>query len=273
MPGETIEDFLKAELSVQRLNVIHNFLWLAGRYGNIRPLHRQKLIQRDIVITENADLHLVWHYSRIFMKPLPLFLLDHAFFNDHLCSESKPADETSTLHASACGLLRSYTYLIVHLSDFRIAINSGLLPPNLEWNTWREFAVEVRKRTSDTTVNQRYQYGELRATRLNLIYYIKFRTLRGFLYMHTRYAALFQENFSWLLMVFVYMTVILSAMQTAMTSHDGVANTVLQEVSYWFCVLSLLSVVGVLGLMFLIFLCNFAGDLFSWWANLGKKRQ
>lgn len=270
--GELVADRLKTELTVQRLNIIHKHLWLAGRGGNIRPLHRQQLIKREIVITESADLHLVWHKSRIFIKPLPLFLLDHTFFQENLCSTVVPDGETSTLHASACGLLRSYTSLIVHASDFNIAMTAGLLPPDLKWETWSQFAIDVRTRIKDDNVNIRYHFGELRATRLNLIYYIQMRDGRGYHYVHTRYASLFRDNFGWLLVVFLYATVVLTAMQTAMTSDQGGVDKLLQKVSYWFSLGSLLAVVGMLGLMFLIFLGSFVDNIFATQRHKKKKR-
>lgn len=53
-------------------------------------------MNRAIVITERADEHLVWHEHRIFIKPMPAFLLCHSFWETHLCSDRD-------LHASACG--------------------------------------------------------------------------------------------------------------------------------------------------------------------------
>jgi hypothetical protein len=76
---------LDKELDVSRLNEIHDWLYWAGRYDNIRPLHRQKLLEREIVITEKTDLHLIWYDNRIFVKPLPAFLLNFGFFEKDLC--------------------------------------------------------------------------------------------------------------------------------------------------------------------------------------------
>lgn len=59
-------------------------------------VHRQRLMNRTIVVTERADEHLVWHEHRFFVKPMPAFLLCHSFWEKHLCSDR-------SLHASACG--------------------------------------------------------------------------------------------------------------------------------------------------------------------------
>jgi hypothetical protein len=34
---------------------------------------------RRVTITEKPALHLVWFYERVFVKPLPKYLLSHAF--------------------------------------------------------------------------------------------------------------------------------------------------------------------------------------------------
>lgn len=259
-PEDTLLGFLTRELSVRRLNVIHNHLWLAGRTENIRPLHRQRIIERDIVITEKTELHLVWYKARIYIKPLPSFLLDHAFFATNLCSSNIPPNEKSTLYASACGLLLSYTRLIQHPSDFKIALDSGLLPSHLNWETWCTLACEIR-RVPLKNVNRRYWYGELRMTRLNMLYRIKCIDSRGFHHGYTRYASFFRENFGWLLLAFAYVTVVLAAMQVVLTSSPGVANHAVQKVSYWFGVASLITVAVVLVLMLLIFIGSFSSNL------------
>ena len=41
------------------LHSMHKWLWYAGRKGNISPLHHQKVIHRDIILTERARLHLM----------------------------------------------------------------------------------------------------------------------------------------------------------------------------------------------------------------------
>lgn len=60
-----LEDYLASQLSVRRLNTIHNWLWRAGLPGRVQPLHHQKVLRRDIVVTERIDLHLVWYVHPI----------------------------------------------------------------------------------------------------------------------------------------------------------------------------------------------------------------
>lgn len=71
--------FALMDMDVSMLNKLHQYLWLAGRPTCARALNQQKMIERQIVITEQAGMHLVWHESRMFLKPLPDYLLDYQF--------------------------------------------------------------------------------------------------------------------------------------------------------------------------------------------------
>ena len=56
-----LKDYLSSQLDVTRLNVVHDRLWRAGLPGRVQPLHHQKLLWRNIVVTERIDLHLIWY--------------------------------------------------------------------------------------------------------------------------------------------------------------------------------------------------------------------
>jgi hypothetical protein len=79
---------------------------------------------RDIVITERADLHLVWHENRLYLKPLPGYLMDYKIWKDVLCQDR-------ALYEDANGFLLSYMWLICHQSDLKVARNKRLLPSQL----------------------------------------------------------------------------------------------------------------------------------------------
>jgi hypothetical protein len=209
-------EYLEAELDMSRLNGIHQHLWWAGRVVEPRALHQQTL-QREIVVAEQTDLHLVWWENYIFVKPLPRFLLHHGFFVENLCSQAH-----RSLYVSACGLLLSYTNLIKHESDFRIALELGLLPSRTEWTRWMAFAMDVRSNIDEARggINDRYTYGELRRRRLNLIYRLVCgKWTRGYHNIPTEYSRWFEQNFAWLLLVFAYTTVLLSAMQVILATE------------------------------------------------------
>ena len=78
---------LEQELDLSRLHSILRFLWLTGRPVPPRPLHYQVLLQRDIAVSERIDTHLVWGQGRVFLKPIPRFLLNPRFWRRHLACE------------------------------------------------------------------------------------------------------------------------------------------------------------------------------------------
>src|SRR2546421_3655079 len=128
LPQTDLDTFIQSELDVSRLDEIQDRLWLAGRLQNIRPLHRQQLLGRKVLVSEQADLHLLWMDDKIFIKPLPAGLLDHDFFRKHVC--------TSPALPAAMGFLGSYIRLVSYETDFVIAQELHLLPPELDWKGW-----------------------------------------------------------------------------------------------------------------------------------------
>ncbi|KAK8105026.1 hypothetical protein PG999_008385 [Apiospora kogelbergensis] len=140
---------ITAELSTERLERLYDMLFLVSNRRNISPLHHQLVKGRQTLITERADLHLVWNYDRIFVKPIPLCLLSHAFWQTHLLAPLV-AHATVGHHAArppsavkvwreAQGFLRTYASLIQHPSDLHLAKTLHLVPNNVDWNTWCRF--------------------------------------------------------------------------------------------------------------------------------------
>lgn len=258
MTSENLEAFFQEEFDVKRLNKVHQHLWLAGRSMPARSLHRQVMMNRKIVVTEQADLHLTWNESQMFLKPFPSFLLKHAAWKDYLCTNQD-------LFESALGFLISYTWLICSEIDFSIAMAEGdrpaLLPRGLQWTDWKALVEEVFKDVdviAPKDLNQRYQYGELRLGRLNLIYRLypafKFRYLiRGYYYGYHQYQVFFQRNFTWLIVVFAYVTIILSAMQVGLSTKELRNDDMFNSASYGFAAFSILVPVIAVGLIFLLF--------------------
>ncbi|XXH04072.1 hypothetical protein Hte_010483 [Hypoxylon texense] len=225
LPSRDLDAYLAHELDTTRLSCLHKYLWLAGLPVPARPLHRQRLMNRAIVITERADEHLVWHEHRIFIKPMPAFLLCHGFWETHLCFDR-------TLHASACGMLLSYAWLVAYPSDFAIAASSGLFPPGVTWERWTALACSVLGAldlAAMSDVAPRYQYGELRLSRLDMLTRWPFllppplwsprRLVDGYMSSSTWYTAFFERHFGWLVVGFVYVSVVLSALQVGLATN------------------------------------------------------
>ncbi|KKK19202.1 hypothetical protein ARAM_004774 [Aspergillus rambellii] len=211
---DDVATFVKMDLDVSRLNRIHRYLWMAGRPLNARPLQRQKMMGLDVVLTEQADLHLLKFSNKLLLKPLPEYILAHDFWATYLCGSRE-------LHACACGLLLSYVWLVCSPLDLKMAHQLDLLPGSVSWPAWKtlvaDFARHVDLNALDQ-VNRRYHFGELRLGRVNSIYRVRFffsHFVRGYLYGYNRYVVFFQRNFAWILVVFVYFSLVLSAMQVA----------------------------------------------------------
>lgn len=118
LPCKEMRPFLVAELLTPKLDELHHHLWLAGLPIPCRPLCRQRMMNRNIYLTERPDEHLVWHRTRILLKPLPEYLLCHSFWVENLCDEE-------ALPKSAAGLLLSYSWLVGHQSDFALPSKPG----------------------------------------------------------------------------------------------------------------------------------------------------
>ncbi|OJJ74236.1 hypothetical protein ASPBRDRAFT_62942 [Aspergillus brasiliensis CBS 101740] len=186
-PSGDLPRYLACQLLTPKLNLIHHLLWLAGLPRAARPLHRQKLMQRAFILTESPDEHLVWSPGRIFIKPVPEYLLDHGFWVQNICPDRE-------LHAAACGLLLSYAWLISELIDFQIAKDEHIIPNDVTWDAWTKLIHELLQWIDDNhiddscnddspptqndpshqprpvIINKRYEFGELRLPRLNAIY-------------------------------------------------------------------------------------------------------
>ncbi|KAH7182382.1 uncharacterized protein B0J16DRAFT_321163 [Fusarium flagelliforme] len=240
--GKDTQTYLESDLYTPRLNKIHPYLWLSGLPKPARPLHRQRLLQRTIFPTENPDEHLVWHDASIFIKPMPEYLLDYDFWERELCGGPE-------LYKSAFGFLISYAWLVRHKSDLRIAIETGLLPANICWNKWVAFVTDLNILSNNTTpyeMNRRYRYGELRLSRLNTLHRLGLAgfSLRSLVYGYMsgsiRYTTFFERNFNWILGVFVYISVVLSAMQVALVFVFAatVAMLLVWWSLFWFHLLS-----------------------------------
>jgi hypothetical protein len=193
--SDSLRRHLELELCSADLDRLSHKLWMlsAMSSANVSALHRQKVKGRAIVITEDPKLHLVWSEGRIFIKPLPGYLLSWQFWN--LILELPPSPRTSTLGDSldrvrqwSLGYMRTYAYLIRHESDLRIAKSEGLLPADksLTWTKFRAFAKEISN-ISDSDVCHRYTYGELRLTRLN--FYARLFLKKPFQRVHRTYGA------------------------------------------------------------------------------------
>lgn len=220
-----LKSYVEGCLDVSRLNSVYHSLWFAGRRGNVRPIHRQKMMGRRIVVTEQADLHLAWIDDRIYLKPLPPWLVNYEFFVTYICSSgiAYAATDRFSLYEDAVGLLESYIKLIRDESDYRMAIDLGLLGQGIQWKQWSLFATSIEftlQNHPEILVSPRYHYGELRLFRLNILYRFWLGNwISGYHLQHTNFSSFFGRNFTWPLVIFAYVTTILNAMQVVLASE------------------------------------------------------
>ncbi|KAJ4135300.1 hypothetical protein NW768_004924 [Fusarium equiseti] len=212
-----VVEFIERELCSDILDVMSDKLWWMSKQdsGNISPLHRQRVKGREIIISEDPKLHLVWIEDRIYMKPLPQYLLSHRFWEDYLTSQNERIRE------SALGFLRTFTKLIRHESDFRIAQEPclSLIPPNITWKDFCRWASEVT-RVQDGQVSERYRYGEIRLTRLN--FYAPFLLRRSaYQRVHYQYSAYFTRFYGPILFTLAIFSLVLSGFQVLGSVPDG----------------------------------------------------
>ncbi|KAG4269290.1 hypothetical protein FPRO04_12067 [Fusarium proliferatum] len=214
----------KTDLSVEELNKIHGWLWLAGRPMPPRPLNYQQASSREIIINENAGMHLVWDCPRrIFLKPLPRYLLSHKFWQNNLATDPE-------FYKSAFGFMLSYTALIQYESDFFIAKEKHLIPENLTWESWIELVNQLLKHEADNRVNPRYKYGELRLSRLNKILWMH-GYFRGYSFRYQTYGELLTANLAPIAAATVYIALVLTAMQVGLATPQLADNDAFQKVS------------------------------------------
>ena len=280
-------DFLLEELQVRRLNDIHKWLWVLGRPTPPRPLYKQKALGRHIVVHEQADLHLIWDEQRIFLKPIPRFLLAPNVWRDILrCrhgNESVPlhghteqpredrfryehaveaameeASDDNSRSCSTCqaralatGFLLSYTALISYEHDLRIAHEHDLVPTSITWPQWRQTVKAILASQSSVhsnSINPRYHYGELRLSRLNRIYTLTLRApIRGYLYGYNTYHAFWGASTKRPAAAFAYIIIVLTAMQAGLATDALQQSKVFQRASYGFTVFSIVAPLGLLG--------------------------
>lgn len=245
-----IRRFLKQELWSDDLETMAPRLWIMTTFSgaNINPLHRQRIKGREIVITEEPRLHLVWIHNRIFIKPMPCYLLSQTFWNTHLdAKSSKPGSSHDNLCKAAAGFLRTYRYLIQHESDFHIAQQDDLrlVPRGIDWPSFCRFISEL-SHIDDAAVSKRYWYGELRLTRLNFYAPLLLRKFH-FEQVHGQYGDFFARLYGPVLFAFAVISTILNSMQVALAADQLEAAhwEAVWHVSRYFSVISLVAAVVI----------------------------
>ncbi|PYH94025.1 hypothetical protein BO71DRAFT_399200, partial [Aspergillus ellipticus CBS 707.79] len=249
---DEIHAFLSYHLLTPQLDRLHPILWLVGtrKSSHVYPLHRQIVRGREIILAEDPGLHLLWYYDKIYIKPIPRYLLNHAVWQVYL---SGPHDQpTHDLRSAALGFMRTYAWLIQSEHDFELARTKGLIPSTISgMHGFTEFLyfIDHFRHIADSDVNLRYrQYGQLRLSRLNL--WSKLYLWEMFYYkVDGQYGAYFARFAPPFLFVFGSVSVALSGMSVVLAVDDGfdrMPDRAFAAVSNWFSVVCLGVVAAVL---------------------------
>lgn len=276
---EAVKQFLTTELYAQDLEIIAPCLWIMSTQSsaNINPLHRQRVRGREIIVTEDPRLHLVWFHNKIFIKPLPKYLLSHKFWNLFLLDNSRRlGSHEDLLRKAAMGYLRTYRYLIQHESDFVIAKQDHLrlVPENVGWDEFCRF-ISGFNLVKDIDVSGRYCYGELRLSRLNFYAPLLLRKFK-FEHIHGQYSDYFARFYGPLLFTFAIVSIALNSMQVNL-AIDQVSKAhwvALWFISRWFSGLTL-GFTALISLYFVFLWCWMIANewVFAIECRLRKKRE
>lgn len=290
VPARSVRDFLSKELCLGKLDLMLGHLWFAGDERPAAPLHSQLAIGREIVVCERMDLHLLWwNTGKIFMKPVPRFLLDHTFWTEHLtcpagCACQAPAtpspgggnrQETRQVEPACAGKLRkvalgflfTYTCLISYESDFHVANETRLLPrladdKIIQWTEWKKLVDEILSAYDPSMVHPRFWRGELRLERLNTIHrFTQLSPFDPYFRSWRNYGALFRDNLTWLSATTVFVALVLTAMQVGLATEQLQDDPKFMAASYGFTVFAIIGPISVFGLVVLASLFNLAKDL------------
>lgn len=230
-------EYLQKDLYTCDLDRMAPHLWLMAMRSsaNISPLHHQKIKGRNIVLTEDPGLHLIWIDERIFVKPLPPYLLSHDFWEIYILPDAATKSgypyhtdvnqDCEKLVRAALGLLRSYRFLLQYQSDLDCAIDHRLLPLGTSFESFCLFSSKFGD-IADHEVSPRYGYGELRLSRLNLWSKVWLRRWH-YCTIYRQYGQYFSRFYGPLLFIFGCFSVMLGALQVEMavesttTGHGG----------------------------------------------------
>lgn len=269
-----LHNHLVREFRTGYLDRFSPHLWLVATqsHSHISSLTHQLVRRRNIIISEDPRLHLLWYHDRIYIKPLPPYLLSHAFWVYLLDPRSPiPSPAREEILLAARGYLRSWSYLITHRSDFKLAVSLRLLPqttPTLRFGALMRLLGQVRDSVAADEVSPRYAFGELRISRINFWSQVM---LQRFYYHKSggQYSAYFSRYFGIILFLFAFFSTALSAMQVALAALGTTSPLVGQFGGGWEAVVSVSGWFAVVVLMIVSSILLFLGT--KWVFMLGRE--
>ncbi|KAH8882260.1 hypothetical protein GQ53DRAFT_733998 [Thozetella sp. PMI_491] len=212
-------EYFRREFLAPELDRMVPYLWLIATPSaiNVTPLHHQTARSREVLVTEHPGLHGVWYRDKIFIKPIPPYLLCGDFWE-----YIRRTDEA--VFKSAAGFMRTYCHLIQYETDFRKAIGPELqLIPAIDGEapTFDRFVafMEQFQDLPDSALSPRYSYGFLRLSRLN---YMALLVLGKLTYFHVypRWKDYLSRFVAPFITLFAILATILNCMQVALAAKS-----------------------------------------------------
>jgi hypothetical protein len=216
------------------------------------PLHHQRSHARDIKVSENPGLHLVWYYEMIFIKPVPAYFYSQAFWE--YLENAMPK-----LYKTCLGFMRSYYWLIQYEIDFHEACKLHLIPAkgNGELPTYEEWCefIEPFAQVGDDYVNRRFHYGELRLSRINRAA-LMFKGSLAYFHIYPQWGSFLEHTLAPIITIFAVCSVVLNSMQVSLAAMEVTSEVDLAtlsgawpkflDASLWFPVVVMLSIALIL---------------------------
>jgi hypothetical protein len=270
------------------LDNLYPYLYYVARKSNdhIEPLHRHVIKGRNLVVCEQPSLHLVWDRHIIYLKPMPHCLLSYGFWERHLALQGPHAAQSRRLanRKAALGLLRSYSRLIRHESDYRLAKEHHLLPSEPTYSQFQRF-MESFRRIPDQDVARRYQYGQFRLTRLNFalrclkLYRLVFLPSKapefpwGYEYKITD-SGQTGSIIGWLaapfIGVFAFLSLVLSSMQVLLAAQTSEASIMMCR---RFAIIVIVALVALCFIFFAVLLALISAQFHYGWAQKVREKE
>ncbi len=168
-------------------------------------------------MTEHPGLHGVWYYDKIFIKPIPPYLLCGAFWE-----YVQEIDEE--VFRAAAGFMRTYCHLIQYESDFQRATSPDLqLIPHLDGEalTFEDFVAFLAQFQNfpNSAVSARYSFGFLRLSRLNYLAPIFLGKLMYF-HLHPQWKDYLGRFIAPIVTLFAILSTILNCMQVVLAAQS-----------------------------------------------------
>ncbi|KAM7194935.1 hypothetical protein V8F33_006977 [Rhypophila sp. PSN 637] len=264
----SIHDYLQRSHLTAEIDALLGFMQFlfvqTPSFRHIAPLHHQKSREREIVVDEHPGLHLVWYYQRIFVKPIPAY-----FFSPSWWEYIQKADEE--IYKASLGFMRSWTFLVKYEIDYILACEKHLIPKLLPANlpstssahedctrhpTYEEFCdlILIFDKVTDKECSRRFEYGELRLTRINRTAFFT-RAKLAYFHIYPQWGQFLNHVLAPVITVFAVSTVVLNSMQVSLAAIDmgpeGSADTDgwprFIGLSKWFPIVVMILIAAVVG--------------------------